>query len=34
LYVAVALVWLFPDQRIERLVAAGEARKALDRPAH
>ena len=30
LYVAVALMWLFPDQRIERIVAAGEARKAMD----
>jgi uncharacterized membrane protein len=24
LYIAVALMWLFPDQRIERLVAAGQ----------
>lgn len=29
LYVAVALMWLFPDQRIERLVAAGQS-KAVD----
>jgi uncharacterized membrane protein len=28
LYVAVALMWLLPDQRIERLVAAGEPNKA------
>lgn len=26
LYVAVTLMWLFPDQRIERIVAAGDAR--------
>ena len=25
LYVAVAVLWLFPDQRIERLVASGPA---------
>ena len=30
LYVAVALVWLYPDQRIERLVAASEEMKAID----
>ena len=30
LYVAVALMWLLPDQRIERLVAAGHASKAID----
>lgn len=34
LYVAVALMWLFPDQRIERIVAAGEARKAIDQGSH
>jgi uncharacterized membrane protein len=34
LYVAVALMWLFPDQRIERLVAGGESRKAVDHVAH
>jgi uncharacterized membrane protein len=33
LYVAVALMWLFPDQRIERLVAAGQASKAIDQSA-
>jgi hypothetical protein len=33
LYVAVALMWLFPDQRIERLVAAGHASKAIDQSA-
>jgi uncharacterized membrane protein len=33
LYVAVALMWLFPDQRIERLVAAGHASGAVDQAA-
>jgi uncharacterized membrane protein len=33
LYIAVALMWLFPDQRIERLVAAGRASGAA-RAAH
>jgi uncharacterized membrane protein len=33
LYVAVALMWLFPDQRIERLVAAGRATRPLQHPA-
>ena len=33
LYVAVALMWLLPDRRIERLVAAGQAIRAVDRPA-
>ena len=33
LYVAVALMWLFPDQRIERLVAAGHASAAVDQAA-
>jgi uncharacterized membrane protein len=33
LYVAVALMWLLPDQRIERLVAAGHARRAIDQSA-
>ena len=33
LYVAVALMWLLPDRRIERLVAAGKATHAVDRPA-
>jgi uncharacterized membrane protein len=34
LYVAVALVWLYPDQRIERIVAASEAMKAIDPAVH
>jgi uncharacterized membrane protein len=34
LYVGVALMWLFPDQRIERLVAAGKAPKPVDHAAH
>jgi uncharacterized membrane protein len=33
LYVAVALMWLLPDQRIERVVAAGHARSAIDQSA-
>ena len=33
LYVAVALMWLFPDQRIERLVAAGHTSRAVDQTA-
>jgi TMEM175 potassium channel family protein len=33
LYVAVALMWLLPDRRIERLVAAGQAIRAVDRSA-
>jgi hypothetical protein len=33
LYVVVALMWLLPDQRIERLVAAGHARRAIDQSA-
>jgi uncharacterized membrane protein len=33
LYVAVALMWLLPDQRIEQLVAAGHARRAIDQSA-
>src|SRR5688572_4637528 len=32
LYVGVALMWLFPDRRIERLVAAGHASRGGDRP--
>jgi uncharacterized membrane protein len=31
LYVAVALMWLLPDRRIERVVAAGRATQAVDR---
>ena len=34
LYVAAAIIWLFPDQRIERIVAAGEAQKNVDPTAH
>ena len=34
LYVAAALIWLLPDQRIERIVAAGEAQKKLDHTTH
>ena len=34
LYVAAALIWLLPDQRIERIVAAGEAQKKIDHSAH
>ena len=34
LYVAVALVWLYPDQRIERIVAASEAMKVIDPAVH
>jgi uncharacterized membrane protein len=34
LYVAVALVWLYPDQRIERIVAASEGMKAIDPAVH
>jgi uncharacterized membrane protein len=33
LYVAVALMWLLPDRRIERIVAAGRATQAVDRSA-
>ena len=33
LYVAVALMWLLPDRRIERLVAAGQAIRVVDRSA-
>jgi uncharacterized membrane protein len=33
LYVAVALMWLFPDQRIERLVGASHAGKTIDQSA-
>jgi uncharacterized membrane protein len=33
LYVGVALMWLFPDQRIERLVAAGHTSRAFDQTA-
>jgi uncharacterized membrane protein len=34
LYTAVALMWLFPDQRIERIVAARQARGAVDEATH
>ena len=34
LYVAAALIWLLPDQRIERIVTAGEAQKKIDHAAH
>jgi uncharacterized membrane protein len=33
LYVAVAVMWLFPDQRIERLLAAGHASRVADQAA-
>jgi uncharacterized membrane protein len=33
LYVAVALMWLLPDRRIERIVAARRATQAVDRSA-
>lgn len=34
IYIGVALMWLFPDQRIERLVAALEARGAVQKGTH